>query len=71
MSEHDNRDMSSSDPENIDALRVLLVEGEESGEAMAFDFDAFIAEKLRRVHPRNTHPATANSGSKIAPDHSM
>ncbi|MCX7558703.1 type II toxin-antitoxin system ParD family antitoxin [Sulfitobacter sp. F26204] len=31
---------------NLEALRKALIEGENSGEPQAFDFDAFVAEKL-------------------------
>jgi antitoxin ParD1/3/4 len=31
--------------EEIDAIRAALIEGEESGEPRAFDFDAFLAGK--------------------------
>lgn len=33
------------------ALRAALVEGEESGAAEPFDFDAFVAEKKARKEP--------------------
>jgi antitoxin ParD1/3/4 len=34
----------------IEALRVALVEGEESGPSTPFDFEAFIARKSRAPH---------------------
>lgn len=32
----------------LDALRAALIEGEQSGEPRAFDFDSFIARKKHR-----------------------
>jgi len=32
----------------IEAIRAAIIEGEESGEAEEFDFDAFLAEKRRQ-----------------------
>ncbi len=34
-----------SEEMKIQELRAALIEGEESGEALEFDFDAFLAEK--------------------------
>ncbi|WP_454296198.1 type II toxin-antitoxin system ParD family antitoxin [Salana multivorans] len=36
---------------HLAALRAALVEGEESGAAEPFDFDAFVAEKKARTAP--------------------
>ena len=34
--------------EELEAIRQALIEGEESGEPVAFDFDAFVVRKRRR-----------------------
>ena len=37
-----------TDEERLDRVAALLRQGEESGEAIPFDFDAFLAEARRR-----------------------
>jgi len=41
----------------LETLRAALIEGEESGFAEAFDFDAFIEEKLRDESVEGGGPA--------------
>jgi antitoxin ParD1/3/4 len=41
--------LMEEDEQQLEALRVALIEGEESGEAEEFDFDAFIA-KMHAEH---------------------
>ncbi len=41
--------------EKLAALRAALDDGEASGAATSFDFEAFIAEKLKRRRERSRH----------------
>ena len=36
----------------LEALRIALVEGEQSGRPIPFDFEEFIAKKLRKRSPQ-------------------
>ena len=53
-----NKDKSSEieqGKEGLAALRAALDDGEASGAATSFDFEAFIAEKLKRRRERSRH----------------
>jgi antitoxin ParD1/3/4 len=43
--------MSEPDQAKLDALRAALIEGEQSGSAAPFDFEAFLARKRGSVSP--------------------